>query len=191
MRPRRAPWTVARHKQAKHAIGTALATVEGVQAHLEPLITGKQCRNDIRITGLTSSGLSSEDIDITIVSLASQDSQTATLPLATTADDSATERTTKLVQKHLSAVAREKRRRHPPSDRPFRPLVLSLGGVMETDARDALKLWKSIMTGGVYSLLVRRLSLSLGLLSARARCFEPPVTLPGRTEIRSATRPEM
>jgi hypothetical protein len=45
---------------------------------------------------------------------------------------------------------------------------------METDARDALKLWKSIMTGGVYSLLVRR--LSLGLLRARARCFEPKGT---------------
>jgi hypothetical protein len=81
------------------------------------------------------------------------------------------ERTAKLVDKHLNAVAREKRRRHPPSDRPFRPFVLSLGGIMETEARDALKLWKSIMTGGVYSLLVRR--LSLGLLRARARCFEP------------------
>jgi hypothetical protein len=135
------------------------------------LITGTHRRNDIRITGLASSGLSSEDIVITIVSLASQDSQTATLPLATTGDDSATKRTTKLVQKHINAVAREKRRRHPPSDRPSRPFVLSLGGVMETDARDALKLWKSIMTGGVYSLLVRR--LSLGLLRARARCFEP------------------
>jgi hypothetical protein len=168
---RRAPWSVARHEQAKRTIGTALATLEGVQVHLEPLITGTQRRNDIRITGSASSGLSSEDIDITIVSLASQDSQTATLPLATTEDDSAAERTTKLVQKHLNAVAREKRRRHPPSDRPFRPFVLSLGGTMETDARDALKLWKSIMTGGVYSLLVRR--LSLGLLRARAHCFEP------------------
>jgi hypothetical protein len=48
---RRAPWTVARHEQAKRVIGTALATVEGVQVHLEPLITGTQRRNDIRITG--------------------------------------------------------------------------------------------------------------------------------------------
>jgi hypothetical protein len=167
---RRAP-TVARNEQAKRAIGTALSTVQGVQVHLEPLITGTQRRNDVRITGSAASGLSSEDIDITIVSLASQDSQTATQPLADTEDDSAAGRTTKLVQKHLNAVAREKRRRHPPSDRPFRPFVLSLGGTMETDARDALKLWKSIMTGGVYSLLVRR--LSLGLLRARARCFEP------------------
>jgi hypothetical protein len=93
------------------------------------------------------------------------------LTLVSTEDDSAAQRTAKLVEKHLIAVAREKRRRHPPSDRPFRPLVLSLGGMMETEARDALKLWKSIITGGVYSLLVRW--LSLGLLRARARCFEP------------------
>ncbi|RSH89843.1 hypothetical protein EHS25_001829 [Saitozyma podzolica] len=61
--------------------------------------------------------------------------------------------TGKLVEKHLNAFARENGRRHPPSDRPFKPLVLSLGGMMETDARDAFKLWKSIMTGGVYPLL--------------------------------------
>jgi hypothetical protein len=168
---RRAPWTVVRHEQAKLTIGTALATLERLQVHLEPLITFSQRRNDIRITGSATSGLSSEDNDITIVSLASQDFQTATLPLATTEDDSATERTTKLVQKHLNTVAREKRRRHLSSDRPCRPFILSLGGTMETDARDALKLWKSIMTGGVYSRLIRR--LSLGLLRARAPCFEP------------------
>jgi hypothetical protein len=70
---RRAPWTAGRHEQAKRAIGTALATVEGVQVHLEPLVTGTRRRNDIRITGSASSGLSSEDIDITIVPLASQE----------------------------------------------------------------------------------------------------------------------
>jgi hypothetical protein len=43
--------TVARHEQAKRAIGTALGTLEGVQVHLEPLITGTQRRNDLRITG--------------------------------------------------------------------------------------------------------------------------------------------
>jgi hypothetical protein len=98
-----------------------------VQVHLEPLITGTQRRNDIRITRSAASGLSSEDIRIAIVSLASQDSHTATLPLATTEDDSPAESTAKLVEKHLNAVAREKRRWHPLSDRPFRPFVLSLG----------------------------------------------------------------
>ncbi|RSH83679.1 hypothetical protein EHS25_005583 [Saitozyma podzolica] len=128
-------------------------------------------QNDIRSTGSASSGLGSEDLDITIVSLVSQASHTTTLPLFTTEDNSAAERTTKLVQKYLNTVAREKRRRHPPSDQPFRRFVISLGGMMETDARDALTLWKSIMTGGVYSLLLR--PLLLGLLRARARCFEP------------------
>jgi hypothetical protein len=76
------PLGLWQHEQAKRAIGTALATVEGVQVHLEPLITGTQRRNDIRITGSAASGFSSEHIDIGIVSLASQESQTATLPLA-------------------------------------------------------------------------------------------------------------
>jgi hypothetical protein len=91
--------------------------------------------------------------------------------LVTTEDDSAAQRAAKLVEKHLNDAAREKRCRHPPSDRPFRPLVLSLGGMMETEARNALKFWKSIITGGVYSLPLRR--LSLGSLRSRARCFEP------------------
>jgi hypothetical protein len=43
--------------------------------------------------------------------------------------------------------------------------------MMEAEARDALKLWKWIMTGGVYSLLIRR--FSFGLLRTRARYFEP------------------
>jgi hypothetical protein len=53
----------------------------------------------------------------------------------------------------------------------MQPLTLSLGGMMETDVRDALKLWKPVMMGGLYSLVFRKLSLRL--LRARARCFEP------------------
>jgi hypothetical protein len=171
---RQTSWDMTRYASGEHPgpwhgmnrlnarLGPPPAALEGVQVQLEPLLTVTQRRNEIRITGSASSGLSSEDIDIAIVSLDSQDSQTATLPLVATEDDSIAERTAKLVEKHLNAVAGEKRGRHPPSDRPFRPFFLSLGGMMEKDAKDALKLWKSIMTGGVYSLLV-----------ARARCFEP------------------
>jgi hypothetical protein len=42
---------MARHEQAESAIGTALATLEGVQVRLEPLVIGTQRRDDIRITG--------------------------------------------------------------------------------------------------------------------------------------------
>jgi hypothetical protein len=127
-------------------------------------------RDDISIIGSGASGLSSEDIGIIIVSPSSQDSQTAQLPLVATEDDSAVESTTKFVAKH-NGVAMENRRQYLPSDRQFRPFVLSFAGMRETEARDALKLWKSFMTGGVYSLLFRR--LSVGLLRVRARCFEP------------------
>jgi hypothetical protein len=59
-------------------IGTALVTVEGVQVHLEPFVAGTQRGSGLKITGSAPSGLSSEDIDITIISLASQASQAAT-----------------------------------------------------------------------------------------------------------------
>jgi hypothetical protein len=48
--------------------------------------------------------------------------------------------------------------------------VLSLGGKMEREAREALKTWKTVLTGGIYSLLIRKLSLRL--LRARARWFD-------------------
>jgi hypothetical protein len=52
-------------------------------------------------TASASSGLGCEDMDNTIVSLASQDSRTATLPLASAEDKSVPERTAKLIEKHL------------------------------------------------------------------------------------------
>jgi hypothetical protein len=55
----------------------------------------------------------------------------------------------------------DKRRKHLPGDRPFRPTVFSLGGITEKEPRDALKSWKTGLAGGLYSLRVRRLSLSL------------------------------
>jgi hypothetical protein len=70
---------VARHEQAKRTIGTALATLEGVQVHLETSVTDTGHGDDIRIIGSAASGLPSEDINITIVSLAPPDSQTGAL----------------------------------------------------------------------------------------------------------------
>jgi hypothetical protein len=138
----------------------------GVQVHLEPFITCTQQEQhqDLRISPqwpLKRRHRHRYPLP------RSQDSQTATLPLVPTGDDSTAQRAAKLVEKHLNAVAREKPRRHPPSDRPFRPLVLSLGGMMEKDATDAPKLWKSAMTVEYTPCLVRR--LSLGLLRERAR----------------------
>jgi hypothetical protein len=92
------------------------------------------------------------------------------------------------VEKHLGTIASEKRRRRRSSDRPFPPLVLSLGRMMEQrrqEARDAVKLWKSAMTGGVYSLPVSKLSSGL----QKARPWWPPSSLVAAVVLGGRRRP--
>jgi len=100
------------------------------QIRLEPLILGSQRRNDIRITGSRHSALFTEEFDLTVVSLASQDSQATDLPSSTSEDAPAASRSSQLIHKHLSSVAAAKRRSHPPG-LVFRPPAFSLGGMME------------------------------------------------------------
>jgi len=137
-------------------------------------------RNDIRITGCRSSGVSSEEFDITITSLASQATLDASLPSSSTEDASAFATATELVHKHLHTLAEAKLRHQPVPTAmsifshlktiPFTPLVFSLGGMMEKGTRDALEGSKPVMTGGVYSVLIRRLTLTV--FRARVRNLE-------------------
>jgi hypothetical protein len=145
---------LTKHEQAKRAIGIALVTLDAVQFHSNPLSPVTHQRSDVRIAGSASRSLSSEDIDIIIVSLASRASQTLTPPLAATQDGSAAQRTPKLVPKNHNAVEKEKPRRPPLSERLFRPLLMSLGFIVETEDREALRLWESCVTGGIDSALV-------------------------------------
>ena len=165
----RAPWTMARHEQAKGVIGQALSTLEGVQVRLEPLILNTQRRNDIQLIGSQASQLSSQEFDLTIVSLDSQDALSTTLRSATLADLSGLPLAAALAQQHLQTVAKAKVRSQPPG-LSFCPLALSLGGLMEKQAAGVFKKWKGVLSGGAYSLLIRRLSLCL--VRARARNFE-------------------
>jgi hypothetical protein len=70
------------------------------------------------------------------------------LAMATCGDDSVADRTAKLIHKYLGSITGEKRGRHPPGDRPFGPMGFSLAIMMERDARDALNVWKTVLTGG-------------------------------------------
>ncbi len=70
---------MARHEQAKGMIGNALSTLEGVQVRLEPLVLGTARRNDIRITGSRPASLSTQEFDLTIVSMASQQARAAVI----------------------------------------------------------------------------------------------------------------
>jgi lysine/ornithine N-monooxygenase len=69
---------------------------------MELIVSRTQRRDYIRIIGSAPSGPSRENIDIIIVSLASQDSQTSTIPWVTTEDGFAAERTAKLVEKQVN-----------------------------------------------------------------------------------------
>jgi hypothetical protein len=59
---------------------------------------------------------------------------------------------------------------------------------MEREDRDALKLWKSLMTGGVYSLSFRKLSIGF-LRGPELAALNPKADRTSRIELHGATRP--
>lgn len=85
-------------------------------------------------------------------------------------EDEPTKRVSRAVFRHLDNVAEAKIKKRPTSTFPFRPLAFTLGGLMQHSAVRAFSDWKSIMTGGVYSFMVKMLSLAL--LRARVYSFE-------------------
>ena len=166
-------WTLWRHEAVKNAIGNALGTLYGITARLEPPTHGTSRRNDISIV-IRSGPIRSEEFDISVVSLASQAARAAVAPPQTTQDATPLALAPILAHKHLDSVASAKRRLEPALDaprptqhRPFAPLIFSLDELMETGNREALQLWKAVMTGGTYSYMNRRLTLAL--LRARVR----------------------
>jgi hypothetical protein len=98
--------TAARHGQPKQGVRTALGTVQGVPVPIKPFINVTQLRDDIRVIASDCSDHSSEDINVTVVSLASQISQTAVLPVKARDDDSASKQMAKLVEKYLKVMTR-------------------------------------------------------------------------------------
>ncbi len=77
----RPSWAVARHEQAKGTVGKALSTLEGEQIRLEPFVLGTARRNDIRITGPQPSSISTQELDLAIVYMASQQARsTCSIP---------------------------------------------------------------------------------------------------------------
>jgi hypothetical protein len=175
-------WAVGRHELVKKAIGQALSSLEGMTVHLEPAAEGGRRRNDIQAIGSRPTGLASQEFDVTITSLMSQHANISTNSISTrsgaqldTVDDgsmdaSAAKVSSLLIHRHLDSVAHRKGSHRPDSMIPFCPLVFSSGGMMEKGTAEALKRWKELMNEGVYSFLVRRLSVCL--LRGRVRSFE-------------------
>lgn len=98
--------------------------MDGVRIELEPIIGETRRRNDIRVIGSRQSGIGSHEYDVTVISLLNRpDRLSFLLPQKTCTLD----RSTALINRHLQAVANDKRNHLPaPSDIPFTPLVFTL-----------------------------------------------------------------
>jgi hypothetical protein len=159
-------WRVARHEGAKRIMGQALASTPGTRVRLEPLGHQTSRRNNIQaitLLGSQATGLANAEYDLTVVSLASKEARSTSLP----EQDNNPPR---LVNKYLDSVADHKVRHRPRSNLPFHPIVLSLGGMMNGSTIKVFASWKPVMTRGTYNLMLKRLSLCL--LQARVRSFK-------------------
>jgi hypothetical protein len=137
-------WRVARHEGAKPIIGQAVASTPGTRARLEPLGHQTSRRNDIQVITLLGSqatGLANAEYDVTVVSLASKEARSTSLPKQ---DNNPSP----LVNKYLDSVADHKVRHRPTSNLPLHPIVFSLGGMMNGSTTKVFASWRRVMTRG-------------------------------------------
>jgi hypothetical protein len=156
---------VAWHEGAR-IIRQALASTPGTRVRLEPLGQQTRRRNDVQvitIVGSQATGLANAEYDLTVVSLASKDARSTSLP-------EQDNNPSRLVNKYLDSVADHKIRHRPTSNLPFHPIVFSLGGMTNGSTTKVYASWKRVMTRGTYNLMLKRLTLCL--LQASVRSFE-------------------
>jgi hypothetical protein len=154
--------------QAHHRTGPRLHPRTRVR--LEPLGHQTSRRNDIQVITLLGSqatGLVNAEYDLTVVSLASKDSRTTSLP-------EQDNNPSLLVNKYLDSVADHKIHHRPSSSLPFHPLVFSLGGMTNNSTSKVFASWKQVMARGTNEEMKKEMlkRLSLRLLQAKVRSFE-------------------
>jgi hypothetical protein len=160
----RKPWRVTRREAGKLIIEQALASTPGTRIRLEPLGHHTSRLNDIQVITLLGSlatGLANAEYDLTFVSLASKDARAMSLP-----DQDGNP--SRLATMYLDSVADHKVRHRPTSNLPFHPIVLSLGGMMNSSTTKVFASSKQVLKRGketrndtpwTYTLMLKRLSL--------------------------------
>ncbi len=164
---RRDRHTIARHDQVVLVIGHALQSLYA-RIDIEPHTYEGRRRNDIRVAGSGRRGTTTTDYDIKVYSLMAGHAHltTSRKPVNSTIIDHSVAQ----CGKFLSGVAKSAETRRPWAIGDFRPLVFSLGGLMEKKTGTELLKWKTEMTDIVHEAMVRRVSLVL--LRARAKVYE-------------------
>ena len=164
---RRDRHTIARHDQVVLVIGHALQSLDA-RIDIEPHTYEGRRRNDICVAGSGRRGTTTTDYDIKVYSLMAGHAHltTSRKPVNSTIIDHSVAQ----CGKFLSGVAKSAETRRPWAIGDFRPLVFSLGGLMEKKTGTELLKWKTEMTDIVHEAMVRRVSLVL--LRARAKVYE-------------------
>jgi len=147
-----------RHEQVKYALAHALRSVDGSLVTVEPHIQGTMRRNDIRFVPPPDVPLPRFDVDITVISLSAPDALHHTTPPHAPTDPIERRQFTiddylKTRAKRVSIIYSTTRRQ-----RYFRPLVLTVGGILEKDAEGFLRSWRRRMKKSVYDFMLRQIT---------------------------------
>lgn len=160
-RPR---YQLGRHEQVKRLVINTLSSCSSYRVDVEPLVPGTQLRTDLRV----SSPDRVVEIDITVVSLASQDARFISNRSHIDASRPVVDRAKSAVENALSATARLKHLKYAHRvSAPFRAFVLSSGGAADSGTLKLLDSWREHLGPSSYSHFIRCLSLSL--VRSRAR----------------------
>ena len=135
---------------------------------MEPHTFEGRRRKYIRLVGSGGRGHTSIDYDVKVYSLVGNHVHPTTTRKP--AETPVSVHASLQCQKYLTSVARKADVRRPWAAGDFKPLVFSLGGLMETVTAEELANWKKEMTEFVYEAMIRRVSLLL--LRARAKVYE-------------------
>ncbi len=144
-----------RHEQVKYALAHALRSVDGSLVTVEPHIQGTMRRNDIRFVPPPDAPLPRFDVDIKVVSLSALDALHHPTPPHPPTDP--IERRQFTIDDYLKTRAKRVvdhlRDNEASTIDYFRPLVLTVGGILEKDAVGFLRSWrKTHEEVGVFTL---------------------------------------
>jgi hypothetical protein len=155
-------FNVARHELLKRIMVDALKHCQTFgDVTMEPHNPNSALRTDIRFTGSRQGGMSAQEFDVTVVSMATQDAKRVYW-----------EKTEKVgeLQKVLDKFAQAKRAKYVGKTQgAFRPLVFSIGGAQEEETAKVFEEWQKVMSPSTFSYMCR--SISLTLLKARTKYF--------------------
>ncbi|KAE8224162.1 hypothetical protein CF319_g2903 [Tilletia indica] len=162
-----------RHDSSKHLFVAALRRVKGVRVNAEPRIEAQSMRRtDWRVHGPAAAGGGGDtDYDITFVSLTNAGSQRApgrTDHMLLASQQGMRVAATKRLNAYLDSKAQHKSQYYDGAvPTAFVPLVFSLEGAAQTQAKATLKQWRSVVPS--YSYLIS--CLSVVLARTRAETF--------------------